>query len=111
MHGTADIASLQFFCPAIAAQSGAFGVEAEHIEMPGMLDFGPRGRQLQFRHGGETPVVAFDDELAAMMKFLEALQLAQTERCLDIGHVAFESRAHDLIEPTAPRSVALPCIA
>ena len=108
VHRRPDVARGQLVDEPIATDAQELGTDAQHVEMPRMLDMRATHWRLQRFFGAERQGVRLDNLHAAAMEPLLLPQLPEADRRGDVGHVVLETRRDNFVAPVAALVIALP---
>src|SRR5208282_2831227 len=108
VHGASHATLPQYLDELIAAELEALGPDAQHVEMPGVLEprLGVGG--LQRVVGAKRLVVGAGDLAAPAHEVSRALDLGQSDGGVHVRQVVLETHVVDFVVPRAALVVALP---
>src|SRR5262245_57520261 len=108
MHAGADVVPLQFFNKLSPIYEQSLEPEPDHIQMVDVIAVGVGNLSLNLGKVSESLIVQAGIILACFDEAIQAAQLMNAQRCLNVSHVVFISRCHYFIIPTTRGSIALP---
>ncbi len=111
MYARPDIPRFKLLDEARPVDLQAVKVEAEHVQVPGVIHASALHRRLQRLNLRERRLILRHNLPPPRLHCLKPLKLHQPDSRLNVRHVVLEARRNNLVVPRAFRAVALPGIA
>src|SRR5215510_2942261 len=110
MHAGSDVVPLQFFNKLSTIYEQSLEPQPNHIQMVDVIAVVVSNLSFNLGQISESLIVQAGVMLACFDEAIQAAQLMNAQRCLNVGHVVFISRCHNFRTSTTRSSIALPGI-